>query len=345
MSETTGVRLPGTTSSPKRVIVQRLLLAVGVLLVVAVVVWLDRDGYNDSSDGPVSFLDALYYSTVTVSTTGYGDVTPVSDSARLINILVVTPLRVLFLILLIGTTIEALTTQSRMESRARRWRDHVQDHTVILGFGTKGRAAAQSLLDHGVPGRQLAVIDPDPLAVAEANRMGLVAVQGDATRSGVLQRAHLGSARTVVVATDRDDTSVLATLTARRLNPGARIVATARESENGPLLEQSGADSVITSASAAGQLLGLAATSPVAGALASDLLAPGEGLEIAEREITPAELGTRPEDCHDLVLAVIRGDVVHRFDEGTVRLFNPHDRIVVVRRAAEKIRVISPDPD
>ncbi len=336
MSDTTGVRLPGTTASPIRIIVQRLLIAVAILILVAIVVYADHHGYTDSADGKVSPLDALYYSTVTLSTTGYGDITPVSDSARLINILVVTPLRILFLIVLVGTTIEALTTQSRMESRARRWRDHVQDHTVILGFGTKGRAAAQSLLDHGVPGRQLAVIDPDPLSVAEANRMGLVAVQGDATRSGVLQRAHLPSARTVVVATDRDDTSVLATLTARRLNARARIVATARESENGPLLEQSGADSVITSSSAAGQLLGLAATSPVAGALASDLLVPGAGLEIAEREITPAELGTRPEDCDDLVLAVIRGDAVHRFDEGTVRLFNPHDRVVVVRRAKDQ---------
>jgi voltage-gated potassium channel len=336
VSDTTGVRLPGSSLSPIRIITQRLLIAVGILILVGIVVYADHNGYTDSADGTVSPLDALYYSTVTLSTTGYGDITPVSDSARLINILVVTPLRILFLIVLVGTTIEALTTQSRMESRARRWRDHVQDHTVILGFGTKGRAAAQSLLDHGVPGRQLAVIDPDPLSVAEANRMGLVAVQGDATRSGVLQRAHLASARTVVVATDRDDTSVLATLTARRLNASARIVATARESENGPLLEQSGADSVITSSSAAGQLLGLAATSPVAGALASDLLVPGAGLEIAEREITPAELGTRPEDCDDLVLAVIRDDVVHRFDEGTVRLFNPHDRVVVVRRAKDQ---------
>ncbi len=335
MSDTVGVRLPGSTSSPRRIIAQRLLFAVGILMLVSVIVYLDQDGYSDNADGSVSFLDAVYYSTVSLSTTGYGDITPVTDSARLINILIITPLRILFLIVLVGTTIEALTTQSRMESRARRWRDHVQDHTVVLGFGTKGRSAAQSLLDHGVVGRQLAVIDADPLAVAEANRMGLVAVQGDATRSDVLQRAHLSSARTVVVATDRDDTSVLATLTARRLNPTARIVATAREAENGPLLEQSGADSVITSASAAGQLLGLAATSPVAGALASDLLAPGEGLEIAERPITPAELGTRPEDCKDLVLAVIRGGEIHRFDEGSIRVFNGKDRIVVVRRAAD----------
>ena len=50
-----------------------------------------------------------YYATVSLSTTGYGDITPVSPGARLVNILVVTPLRILFLLILIGTTLEALT--------------------------------------------------------------------------------------------------------------------------------------------------------------------------------------------------------------------------------------------
>ncbi len=333
MADTLGIRLPGTGRSPLGVIARRLLIALGILVAVSVLVYLDRDGYTDNADGSLTFLDAVYYATVSLSTTGYGDITPVSDAARLTNVLVVTPLRILFLIVLVGTTIEALTTQSRMDYRARRWRNQVQDHTVVLGFGTKGRAAARSLLDNGVPSRQIVVIDPSPTAIDEANRIGLVAVQGDATRSEVLQRARLAEARTIIVATDRDDTSVLATLTARGLNRSARIVATAREAENGPLLEQSGADAVITSAAAAGQLLGLAATSPVAGEVIADLLAPGEGLEIVERGVTSRELGMRPEDSSDLVLAVIRGGTVHRFDERAVKVFNADDRIVVVRRA------------
>ena len=215
MADTLGIRLPGTGRSPLGVIARRLLIALGILVAVSVLVYVDRDGYTDNADGSLSFLDAVYYATVSLSTTGYGDITPVSDAARLTNVLVVTPLRILFLIVLVGTTIEALTTQSRMDYRARRWRNQVQDHTVVLGFGTKGRAAARSLLDNGVPSRQIVVIDPSPTAIDEANRIGLVAVQGDATRSEVLQRARLADARTVIVATDRDDTSVLATLTAR----------------------------------------------------------------------------------------------------------------------------------
>ena len=59
-----------------------------MLVFVVFIVWLDRTGYNDTSDGEVDLLDALYYSTVSLSTTGYGDITPVSDSARIVNVLI-----------------------------------------------------------------------------------------------------------------------------------------------------------------------------------------------------------------------------------------------------------------
>ena len=63
---------------------------------------------------------------MTLSTTGYGDVVPVSDSARLINTLVVTPLRVLFLLVLVGTTLEVLAERTRTEWRQERWRSKVR---------------------------------------------------------------------------------------------------------------------------------------------------------------------------------------------------------------------------
>ena len=92
----------------------------------------------------VDLLDCVYYATVTLSTTGYGDIVPYSDSARLINVLLITPLRVLFLIILVGTTLEVLTERTREEWRLNRWRTTLRDHTVVVGFGTKGRSAVQT---------------------------------------------------------------------------------------------------------------------------------------------------------------------------------------------------------
>src|SRR5205085_52780 len=139
---------------------KRLAMALLVLVVTALIVWFDRDGYNDSSDGSVDLLDAFYYATVTLSTTGYGDVTPTSDVARLINILVITPLRVLFLIILVGTTLEVLTERTREEWRLNRWRAALRDHTVVVGFGTKGRPAIQTGCATGLKKEQVVVVDP-----------------------------------------------------------------------------------------------------------------------------------------------------------------------------------------
>jgi voltage-gated potassium channel len=168
-----------------------------------------------------------------------------------------------------------------------------------------------------------------------------VAVVGDATREDVLRLAEISRAARIVVATDRDDTSVLVVLTARRLNSSATIVASARESQNIIVLRQSGANIVIPTAEASGRMLGLSLQSHVAGQIVEDLLEPVEGLEIVEREITPAELGVPPESLiseQTVVLAVVRDGEVHRFDEGRVSLLQRGDRIVVIRPSGRATR-------
>lgn len=85
------VKLPKSiVERPIRQVGKRMAMALFTLAVTAFIVWVDRDGYNDNSDGSVDLLDAFYYATVTLSTTGYGDITPVSDAARLTNIFVIT---------------------------------------------------------------------------------------------------------------------------------------------------------------------------------------------------------------------------------------------------------------
>jgi voltage-gated potassium channel len=330
------VRLPLSGLDPVRSIIRRVLVALAVLAVVVFVVWLDRDGYNDTSDGSVDLLDAIYYSTVSLSTTGYGDITPVSDPARLVNIFFITPLRVLFLIVLVGTTLEALTTRGRHQLRLNRWRKNVRDHTVIVGYGVKGRSAVATLLSNGYPAEKIVVVDPDQLSVDEANESGLVGVIGDATRSDVLRRAGVPVASEVIITTGRDDSTVLATLTARQLNPNAEIVAAVREAENQGLIRQSGADTVIISSDAVGRLLGLATVSPALGKVLEDLITTGEGLEVAERDVRPREVGQVPRKLDDLVIAVVRDEQVLAYHSPAIGHLLRGDRIVVVRPAEEQ---------
>ncbi|MFI8963326.1 potassium channel family protein [Streptomyces sp. NPDC053493] len=340
------LRLPRpVVERPLRQVAKRLLMALAVMVVTVLIVYLDRSGYHDNADEQVDFLDSVYYATVTLSTTGYGDIVPYSDSARLANILLVTPLRVLFLIILVGTTLEVLTERTREEFRLNRWRAALREHTVIVGFGTKGRSAIQTLCATGLRKEQIVIVDPSNKVIEAANADGFVGVVGDATRSDVLLRAEVQKARQIVIATQRDDTAVLVTLTARQLNRGAKIVAAVREEENAPLLRQSGADAVITSASAAGRLLGLSVLSPSAGTVMEDLIQQGSGLDLVERPVTKAEAGRSVRETDDLVVSVLRGHRLLGYDDPAASPLQLTDRVITIVRAAPITPLTTPSED
>ncbi|WP_460519402.1 potassium channel family protein [Flindersiella endophytica] len=329
------IRLPEPTVTPLRQISVRVLLALGFLAMAVLIVYLGRDGYRDAADDELNLIDCIYYATVSLTTTGYGDITPATDGTRLVNVIFVTPLRLGFLIVLVGTTLEVLATRSREQWRQMQWRRRLHNHTIVVGYGVKGRSAVDTLVNGGVSRDQIVVVDPSAEIVADANAHGFAAIVGDATRADVLRRVEIDSAHQILVTTDRDDTAVLITLTARQLNSKASIVVAVREGENVNLLRQSGADVVVTSSDAVGRLMGLATVSPELGTVLDDLLSYGEGLEVAERPILAREVGKSPRALDDICLAVVRDGQLHRFFEPTVSQLLRGDRLIVVRSAKE----------
>lgn len=326
------IKMPDQAQSPVRAIVKRVIGASAALLLAVLIVYLDRDGYRDVNEDGVSLLDSFYYATVSLSTTGYGDITPASSSARLVNVLVITPLRVLFLIVLVGTTLEVLTERSRQALRIQKWRRVVRDHVVVVGYGTKGRSAVAALLGDGVEPGSIVVVDTVQESLDAASAIGLVTVHGSGTRNDVLRVAGAARARAIVVAPNRDDTAVLITLTARELAPKAQIVASVRERENEHLLKQSGADSVVVSSETAGRLLGMATATPTVVAMVEDLLTPDAGLAIAERDVEPGEVGGSPRHLSDIVLGVVRGGTLYRVDAPEADAIEPGDRLLYVKK-------------
>ena len=331
------VRFPVVVRSPWWALTRRLLLASALLWLAVLIVYLNRTGYTDNADpnGQVGFLDAIYYTGVTFSLTGYGDITPVSGFARLVNAFVITPLRISFLVLLIGTTLQVAAAQGREIFRISRWRRTLNQHVVVVGYGTKGRSAIETLVANGHDRDAIVVVDPDTASIQEANSDGLTVVAGDATRRDVLRRAGVARASQVIITTDRDDSTVLTVLNARQLNGTAYVVASVREGENVSLVRQSGADAVVTSSDAVGRLLGLSAVSPSLGSVIEDLLTSSHGLEVAERELTVPEVGKQPQHLQDQVLAVVRDDKVHRYFDPAVTQLARGDRLVVVRPSEE----------
>lgn len=321
-------------SHPFFLILRRFLIATGIVFAIAGVVYITQDGYNEE----LNFIDALYYSTISLTTTGYGDIVPVTTGARLANIILVTPARLAFLILLVGTTLSVLTERSRKTFQIQQWRKHVHDHTIIIGFGTKGQSAMQTLLDDGTDVRNIVVVDPDRACLRVAEVQDIVTVQGSGTKSDVLKIAGIERAKNVVVATNSDDTNVLATLSAREMNKKAKISAAVREIENRHLLLQSGANSTVVSSETAGRLLGLSTSTPSVVRMMDDLLSPSAGFFIAERPVAGYEVGANPRHLSDIVLSVIRNDRIYRVDTDETLELRAQDRLLYIRKSDESER-------
>ncbi len=328
MAGTELVNIPGRYRPPLVAVLRRIGLAVSLVIFVALVVRLGRDGYVDVTGEPIGFLDALYYASVTVTTTGYGDITALSGGARLATVVLITPARILFLILVVGTTVEVLTDQSRQLLLTRRWRQQVKNHYLICGFGATGRSAARDLACRGIPPELIVVVDVDPESVALGNRLGHVAIEGDASQRTVLHQAAIDKAKAVVVTPNRDDTAVLITLTARELNSNVHIVAGGREQENLHLLRQGGANEVIDSSAAVGRMLGLGTYAPGAAQVFDDLLDAEVGMEMDE--VPPMMIdGTPSVPPGSTLMIVLRNGTRLRADE--IDAIEPGDRLVVVR--------------
>ncbi len=319
--------MPRRQRTPLRLLAERFGAATCIILTVALFTYLDREGYHDATPGQLTLLDSVYYATVTLTTTGYGDIYPASELARAVTAFVVTPLRIVFLVLLVGTTVEILTDSTRQAWRVRRWRHHVHDHLIICGYGAKGCSAVEALVGNGTPRDHIVVIEPDEARADAAMRAGHPVVRDSSTRRRALGEADIHEASSLIVAVDRDDTAVLTVLTARELSPDITITATLREEENAHLLRQSGADVVVPSTSAAGRMVAIATFAPDLVGVIDDLLSVGRGIDLHERAVAPGET-TLDGNHRGQVILVLRDGESLLWNDPRAEPLRPGDRLV-----------------
>lgn len=205
----------------------------------------------------------------------------------------------------------------------RRLQDRLTGHIIVCGYGYSGSSAARLLAaDEGNP-RKVVVIDRDPERLEEAAERGLIGLRGDCTRDIVLRHACIETAHAILFCIRRDEVAALATLTARNLNPRARILAMVKDQENVQLLQRAGAQEVIAPSRLAGFLMADAVNSRYTTRFVSDLLSGPSGfMRIAERRARPEEVGRAWRDVAGaLVIAVERAGRI-------VGFWDAHDGII-----------------
>ncbi|SFP40142.1 potassium channel family protein [Sphingomonas rubra] len=269
----------------------RILAALALVGIALAGHWFDREGLRDNTDGAVSFIDVVYFTMITVTTVGYGDIVPVTDRARLFDTFVVTPVRIFVWLIFLGTAYTFLFKNTWERWRMARIQRQLQKHTIVCGYGATGAEAVAELLRRGCPPDGIVVVDLDETALEGADELGVGTVLGDATHNAVLEAAGIARARALVVSPNRDDAAVLIAMTARRLAPDVPVAVGVRATENEILARDAGAQVIVNPVSFGGRLLAGATMGSHIADYVSDLVTSHGRVKLHERPVTREEVG------------------------------------------------------
>ncbi|MDP8995053.1 MAG: potassium channel family protein [Pseudomonadota bacterium] len=323
----------------------RVAAVLSLLVFVVMFHWFERHGLEDELDGHVSFLDAIYFTMISATTTGYGDIVPITDRTRMFDALIVTPIRIFLVLIFVGTAYLFVARRSWERWTMARLQKNLKNHIVLAGYGTSGSDALDELLARGCDPSDVVVIDCNSAALARAEALGCNVLEADATRDKTLQAVHVERARAIIISAGRDDTSILITLTARHLAENVPISIAVRNADNELLARQAGANTVINPVSFAGLLLAGSTHGEHIADYIADLASHTGRVRLAERRVRDQECG-RPlaEVSKGIGLRLYRGNRPYGFWEPEAKALQPGDVIVEILPTTQQEGGAAEDP-
>lgn len=210
-----------------------------------------------------SLMDALFMAVTTISTVGYKEVQPLSDSGRVFTLfLIVGGVGILFYA--VGSFAQYfMEGQLANMLGGRRMKQDIsklKDHIIICGYGQTGKEVALTLSEERVP---FVVVDNDDEAVKRASEDAHLYVRGNATTDEVLEEAGIQQARGLVAAVGDDADNIFITLSAKGLRHDLPVVARAYAEESESKLRRAGADRVILPLRLGGRRMAMIALHPL----------------------------------------------------------------------------------
>lgn len=209
-----------------------------------------------------NFMDALWLTMSSVTTTGYNDVMPVTKAGRIITMFL-SAVGFGFLTYVLGTFLGGMVEGriSGVWGRRKMAREiaKLKNHIVVCGAGRVGREVICELLQEK---KDFVVIEKDPAHLTEFCDEGVLYINGDATEDKVLIAAGIEAAKGVITTLADDAENLMIIVTCRDFNPAAHIVARANRPESIVRLKRAGANTVVCPSAIAGNRMALASLKP-----------------------------------------------------------------------------------
>ena len=194
-----------------------------------------------------TWMDAVYMAVITMSTVGFEEVRPLSESGRVFSMVIIVTgvgaFAYTFATLgeqLISGQLVSNLRQRGTEAMMRRLRGH----HIVVGYGDTGSVVAAEL--HALKNSRVVVIDVDGEKIRNASEDGFVGIHGDGGQDEVLMKAGIKRAESLVCTVAPDSAALMTVLTAHVIAPDLEIVAKATLPESEPKLVRAGASKVVS---------------------------------------------------------------------------------------------------
>jgi len=191
-----------------------------------------------------SYFDSIYWAVITMSTIGYGDITPVTLTGRFVTLLLVAGG---FSVIVFATSIVTSALNEKMEvvreNRIRAEASRLSNIVVIFGFGRMGECLADELFKTK---RRFIVVDSDPLQIIKAKDKNYLILEYDASKYYAINEiVFKNSVQTVVALTDNDAVNLSILLTVKAERENINVIVRANNEENINKFKIAKADNVI----------------------------------------------------------------------------------------------------
>jgi voltage-gated potassium channel len=284
---------------------ENLFLILGVTLTIlfcgATTLYLLERPFNKTID---SLGDALYWAVISMTTTGYGDIVPVTPAGRVVAVLVV--ISGLLLFSMVTATIASVFVEKKIREGKGLETIKTRDHILLCGWNNNAEEVIDGLL-RSVREKKLSLVLLNELSEDEVESLKykyreheFKFLRGDFTHEEVLARANIAQAYAAILLADTsgrrslekaDERTILGTLAIKSLSPEVKTCAELLSPENKQHLRRANVDEIILRGEHIGNLLAGAATSPGLPRVISHLLSPSEENNLWKVEIPHRFIG------------------------------------------------------
>jgi voltage-gated potassium channel len=315
-----------------------LLFFIAVIFGSTIIFIYEGAGINDNIH---SYFDAVYWSVITITTVGFGDISPVTTPGRVATLLlVVGGIGVIAFFTSIVTTALQEKLRTIKEEKAVGEANSMKNFIIICGFGRMGKVLASQL---DASGEKFLIVDNDEKQFQDSKYFNYTTIKGDASSVALLQNLGVeNKAKAVIALSNSDPVNLAIILTARSLNPKINIISRANMRNIEKKMYLAGADKVILTTDITALVASEYVGQPVAFDAIDDILlndkhAVMEEIEIPENSnFIGNPLTTMNFDSYNLTLI----GIINKTDPNNDKfIFNP-DKATHILKAQDTLIVI-----